>query len=396
MDRSLKIAVAAVLALTLAVASFAGGVLFERFAPSDVPFPDIERDRSGVAEAVEQVEDILDGRALEPAPDTSMTTGAIRGMLDSLDDSYAAYFDERHYEYFAEQTEGEFHGIGVTITDRDGEVVVVSPIEGTPAAEAGLKADDVIVSVDGVTPEEWDTSQAVKLIRGPEGTDVTLGIRRAGTEGILEFTITRAEIDIPNITSELKAGDVGYIRLMTFNSKSEDDLREAVEELEAEGARSLVLDLRDNPGGLLDSAVEVASLFVDEGLVVTVEARDGPVEEHRATGRPVTDLPLVVLINEYSASASEIVAGALRDHERATLVGETTFGKGSVQTVEEVRAGGAIKFTIAHYLTPDGDRIDKVGLDPDVRVEMDPMLQADEDEDIQLQRAIEVAQRLPG
>jgi carboxyl-terminal processing protease len=396
MDRSLKIAIATVLALTLAVASFAGGVLFERLTPLDVPFPDIERDRSSVVEAVEQVEDILDGRALEPTPDTSMTAGAIRGMLDSLDDSYAAYFDERHYEYFAEQTEGEFYGIGVTITDRDGEVVVVSPIEGTPAAEAGLEADDVIVSVDGVTPEEWDTSQAVQLIRGPEGTDVTLGIRRSGTEGILEFTITRAQIDIPNTTSELRAGDVGYIRLMTFNTKSEDDLRDAVEALEAEGARSLVLDLRDNPGGLLDSAVEVASLFIDEGLVVTVEAREGPVEEHRATGRSVTDLSLVVLVNEYSASASEIVAGALRDHERATLVGETTFGKGSVQTVEEIRAGGAIKFTIAHYLTPNGDRINKVGLGPDVRVEMDPMLQADEDEDVQLQRAIEVAQPLRG
>lgn len=317
-----------------------------------------------------------------------MTAGAIEGMVESLEDSHAVYFDAKHYEYFTEQTDGTFYGIGVTIANEGNDLVVQSVIEGTPAEQAGVKAKDIIVSIDGETRERWDTDEAVLRIRGEAGTKVTLGIRRDGAETLREITITRAKIELPNVESELLDGNVGYIRLYTFSELADDDVREAIAELADKGAEGFILDLRDNPGGLLTSAVDVASLFVKDGVIVRVEDREGTVEESRATGDLATDAPLVVLINGNSASASEIVGGALQDYGRAKLIGEQSFGKGSVQQIEELSFGGAIKLTIAHYVTPKNRVIDKIGLTPDVKVEMAPELQADKATDTQLQRAI--------
>jgi len=310
--------------------------------------------------------------------------------LEGTGDEHAFYFDEQHFGFFNEQTEGEFFGIGVNIGQRDGGVYVISVIEGTPAERAGIKADDVFVRIDDVEREEWTTQEVVRRVRGPEGTKVNLTMFRPAEEKKLDFTIERAKIDIPNVTQELQ-GDVGYVRLMTFNNNSEADLRAAIRALVDEGARGLVLDLRDNTGGLLQSSVDVASIFIPDGEIVSVEDRSGAVNTYRASGRDPVDLPLVVLMNENSASASEVLVGALQDHGRATIVGQKSFGKGSVQSVRELSFGGAIKFTTAHYVTPKGREINGVGLEPDVLVEMDPQLQADKATDTQRKRAIELA-----
>jgi len=246
------------------------------------------------------------------------------------------------------------------------------------------------VEIDGEARPRWDVDEAVLRIRGEEGTTVDLGIRRNGGEELLRFTITRAKIDVPNITSEILEGDIGYIKLENFNDPAAGDVREAIEELTTQGAAALILDIRNNPGGMLSSSVDVSSLFIADGVIVTVEERGSDPERYRATGKVATDLPLAVLVNGNSASASEIVAGALQDYDRATIVGEQTFGKGSVQQIEELSFGGAVKLTIAHYLTPKGRAIDKVGLTPDVVVEMDHALIRDKATDTQLLKAIEV------
>lgn len=391
MKTLLKLAAGTLAVLIIAVASFGIGVWFDRTmgAARVVPYSD----SADLESAVSEVAGIIENQALKPSSEASITAGAIEGMLESLEDSHAVYFDARHYEYFNEQSDGTFYGIGVTIANEGDDLVVQSVFEGTPADEAGLKASDVIVEIDGETRQRWDTDEAVLRIRGEAGTQVTLGIRRDGAEALRDFTITRAKIEIPNIESELLEGNVGYIRLYGFTELADDDVREAIEELTGQGAEGFVFDLRDNPGGLLTSSVDVASLFVEDGVIVRVEDRNGTIEEHRASGDLATDAPLVVLINGNSASASEIVGGALQDYGRAKLVGEQSFGKGSVQQIEELSFGGAIKLTIAHYVTPKNRVIDRVGLTPDVQVEMEPDLQADKATDTQLERAIRELQK---
>jgi len=379
------------LAFTASV--FVVGVLFGRVSNFDTSVFDKLTGPPAAEDSfidhVLEVEQILDSEALHPASEASKSVGTIRGLLEGSGDEHAFYFDERHFGFFNEQTEGEFFGIGVNIGQRDGSVYVISVIEGTPAERAGLKADDVFMKIDDVQRQEWTTQEVVKRVRGPEGSKVNLTMFRPAEEEKLEFTIERAKIDIPNVTQELQ-GDVGYVRLMSFNNKSEGDLRTAIQELIDGGAKGLVLDLRDNSGGLLQSSVDVASMFIADGVIVSVEDRFGAAETYRASGRGPIDLPLVVLMNENSASASEVLVGALQDHGRARIVGQKSFGKGSVQSVRELSFGGAIKFTTAHYLTPKGREINGVGLEPDVLVEMDPKLQEDKTTDTQRKRAIEL------
>ncbi|MDO9557571.1 MAG: S41 family peptidase [Coriobacteriia bacterium] len=385
MNRLLKWAVVAIVAATLVAVSFGAGVVLGRLGVSS----SASESAPALESAVREVHGILQDQAYEPSSDTSVAVGAIKGMLDSLDDPYAAYFDASQFEVFDEQTRGEFYGIGVVITTKEGIPTVVSVMSGTPAEKSGLKADDQIVSIDGMQKSEWDIDEVVSLIRGPEGTTVELGIHR-GEQELFTVTVTRAKIETPNTESEMLDGSIGYVRLYTFNERSAESLRDEIERLESDGARGVVLDLRDNPGGLLASSVDVVSLFVKDGFVVTVKDREGKEESHRATGEVATDLPLVVLINENSASASEIVAGALQDYGRAELVGVKSYGKGSVQTIDALSFGGALKLTIARYFTPKGRSIDKVGLEPDVTVEMELADQADKGTDIQLRKAAEL------
>lgn len=377
--------------LMVLASAFLGGVIFDQAVDWPAWFRAVPDPGPSVGDHVDEVRRLLERSALEPSSDESMTAGSVSGLLESLDDPYAAYLDETHFEYFNSQNEGEFFGVGINIAEREGVVYVVSTIEGTPAEAAGVQADDEIVSIDGESRDRWDIDEVVTRVRGPEGTEVELGVRREGEDDLVMFTITRAQIDIPNVTAELLDGDVGYLRLLTFNAKSADDLAEKIGELEDEGATSFVLDVRDNPGGLLNASVEVASLFIADGVIVRVEERDVPETVHQVSGETVTDKPLVLLVNGNSASASEVLGGALQDYGRATLVGEKTFGKGSVQTVEQLSWGGGVKFTIAHYLTPKSRVIDGVGLTPDIVVEMDPADQAEQETDTQLQRALREA-----
>ncbi len=395
MKRPLAYILAFVCAALLLAGAFAGGVAVSQVvdvqALLGVPRPD-----SSLGEQVEEVERLINTQALQPSSEESMTAGTIAGLLEALDDPYAMYFNPEHFAYFNEQNDGEFFGVGVTIAEREGVVYVVSVIEGTPAEAAGVKAYDEFIGIDGVEHDPWTVDDVVKAVRGPAGTTVEVQMRRPDPEDpaaepeILDFTIERARVEIPNITSRMEGEDIGYIRLLSFNARSVDDLREAIADLEGQGAKGLVLDVRDNPGGLLDASIDAASLFIDDGVIVQVEERYPPVVEHRATVDKVTDAPLVLLINGNSASASEVLGGALQDYGRATLVGEQSFGKGSVQTVERLSFGGGVKYTIAHYLTPKGRIIDGVGLTPDVIVEMEPELQREEADDTQLQRAFEV------
>lgn len=395
MNTPLKLALGAAVALMLVTVAFAGGVAYERYAADrSVLVPSVASPTTP-EKAVLEVLDIIDDEALDPSNEASLTAGVVQGLLDALDDPYANYFDAKHFEYFGEQTRGDFFGIGITISDRDGQPYVVSVIADTPAEAAGLKADDVIVSIDGVKHDKWDLDEVVKRVRGPEGTTVKLEIIREGQEAPLPFTIMRARIDVPTLEQELVGKDVGYIRLYTFNEKSVGDVADAIAALTKKGAKGFVLDLRDNPGGLLDSSVDMLSLFVKDGVAVRVEGRNPSSNaEYRVSGKTATDAPLVVLVNENSASASEIVAGGLQDYARATIVGVTTFGKGSVQQIEQLSFGGAIKLTIAHYLTPKGRVIDKKGVVPDVEVPMEAEQQAERATDVQFKRAVEELRKL--
>ena len=299
---------------------------------------------------------------------------AIRGMLASLDDPYTRFLDPKEFKEMQIDTSGELTGVGIQISlDKDTkEIVVVSPIEGTPASRAGVQPKDVIVSIDGKSTKGMTTEDAVKLIRGKEGSQVTLGLQRKGE--VVIVPLKRARIEINAVESRLNSAadgkKVGYIRLKQFNANAAREMRSAIRELEKEGAQGYVLDLRSNPGGLLEASIDIARQWLDEGTIVSTKTRDGIQDVRRATGSALTNSPVVVLVNEGSASASEILSGALQDNKRAVLVGQKTFGKGLVQSVRGLSDGSGLTVTIAKYLTPKGTDIHKNGIRPDVDVKL--------------------------
>ena len=295
---------------------------------------------------------------------------AIRGMLASLDDPYTRFPDPKEFKEMQIDTSGELMGVGIqlSVDKATKELIVVSPIEGTPASRAGVQSKDVIVSIDGASTKGMTTEDAVKLIRGPEGTEVVLGLRR--DDEILNVPLKRARIEINAVKATLNTSPngrkIGYIRLKQFNANASREMREAVKDLELQGAEGYVLDLRSNPGGLLESSVDIARQWLNEGTIVSTRTREGIRDVRRATGSAVTDKPLVVLIDQGSASASEILSGALQDNSRAQLVGQKTFGKGLVQAVRRLADGSGMTVTIAKYLTPKGADIHKHGIKPDI------------------------------
>jgi carboxyl-terminal processing protease len=394
MDRFFRVVLISGLVIVLVLGAFIGGTLFGKHSTEAISGIGVSASDTALGDKVDEVRGLLVDGALEVPKETSMTAGAVQGLLDATGDKYAEYFDKRHLGYFNEQSAGEFGGIGVTIGEKGGTAAVVSVMPNTPALKAGMRPGDVFVSIDGTKQSKWTSDEVVKKVRGESGTVVRLVMKRG--EATKPFNITRAKIEVPNTEVRMIGKDVGYVRLYSFNQKSSADLRDAISKLEKQGAKGFVLDLRDDPGGLLGQAVDVASLFIPDGVIVRVDERGKPEEVSRATGQVETDAPVVLLVNGNSASASEIVAGALQDHGRAKLVGEKTYGKGSVQTVEELSFGGAVKFTIAHYLTPKKRVINGKGLTPDYVVTMKPELQYDSEfqknqkKDTQLQRALEV------
>lgn len=395
MNAALKAVIGLALAVILAAGGFIGGFAVAKLAPGSAEVPALAADEaSTVTTRVDEVLGLLDREALQPPNETSATAGAIRGLLEGSGDRYAAYFDPRHYEYFNQEMSGEFGGIGVSLGDRDGAAYVVEVFKGTPAERGGLKKGDRFAVIDSLRRDKWTTEEVVKRVRGKEGTTVKLTMLRGGDKGTpaKEYSVklVREMISFPNTTSELK-GEVGYIRTAQFNDNATGEISDAIQSLTKKGAKSFVLDLRDNPGGALQQAITVTSLFIPSGVVVRVDERGKAEVAHPTSGSQITDAPLVVLINGNSASASEIVAGALQDHGRATLVGEKSFGKGSVQTIKQLSFGGAVKFTIAHYLTPNRRAINGKGLVPDVVVKMDIQNEMDPKKDTQLARALKEA-----
>ena len=299
---------------------------------------------------------------------------AIRGMLGSLDDPYTRFLDPREFKEMQIDTSGELSGVGIQLSlDKETKnLVVVSPIEGSPASRAGVQPKDVIVAIDGKSTKGMSTEDAVKLIRGQAGTSVTLTLKRKAQ--ILEVPLTRERIELHAVDHQINTSadgvKVGYIRLKQFNATATKDMRQAVKDLEEKGAQGYVLDLRSNPGGLLMASVEIARQWLNEGTIVSTKTRDGIQDVKRANGRALTTKPMVVLVNEGSASASEILSGALQDNNRAVLVGQKTFGKGLVQSVRGLSDGSGMTVTIAKYLTPSGRDIHKHGIDPDVTAKM--------------------------
>jgi carboxyl-terminal processing protease len=398
MKTGTRVLVATLLTVILLCVGFTGGFLVSRAtstaAVASVTVPSLgtaSETSATLGEKVETVDKMLQKGALDPPTEASATAGAITGLLESTGDKYAAYLDPKHLGYFNEQMSGSYGGVGIGLGEKSGAAYVVEVFPGTPAAKAGVKRGDVFKTINGVTRAKWTTDDVIKLVRGPKGTSVSVTVYRPSTKKNVTFKLTREDIKYPNIKTELK-GDVGYIAMYEFNATSAKDLAAAMKKLEKQGAKGFVLDLRNNPGGLLEQAVDVSSLFVKDGVIVRVDERDKKPVDYRATGNVVTKAPLVVLVNENSASAAEITAGALQDYARAKLVGTKTFGKGSVQTIEDLPFGGAVKFTTAHYLTPKGRAINGKGLTPDVVVKMDVEKMADAKTDTQLQRALKVVQ----
>ncbi len=302
-----------------------------------------------------------------------LVDGAIQGMLESLD-PHSSYLTETAYRRLQTETEGRFGGLGVEITVRNGLLTVVSPIENTPAARAGLQPGDQIVGIDDETTENMTLSDAVKRLRGPKDSSVTLQVRRKGEDNLLTFTLVRAVIEINSVRALALEPGFLYLRIAQFQDRTGEDLKGAMARHQpGEGAyKGVVLDLRNNPGGLLSQAVRVSDMFLDSGLIVYTDGRQSQSKQKFSASREGsrTDFPMVVLVNGGSASASEIVAGALQDHKRALILGTQTFGKGSVQTILPLDDRSALRLTTAEYFTPNGRSIHEVGIKPDIV--MDP------------------------
>lgn len=327
----------------------------------------------------------------QPVDDTKMMEGAIRGMMQSLGDQHSSYMDPNQLKQADISLEGTYEGIGAWVDASGSFLTIISPMTGSPSEKAGLKAKDEVIKIDGADMTGIDPSIALSKVLGPAGTQVTLTILRPGVDKPFDVTLTRQKITIPSVESEMKDGNIAYIRLTTFSSAAATEFHDALQKLMANNPKGLILDLRGNGGGYLTTAVDIISEFVNSGTVLIEQAGNGQKTTYEAKpGGLATSIPLVVLVDEGSASASEITAGAIQDYKRAPLVGVTTYGKGSVQLWTNLDNNeGAVRITVARWLTPLGRQINKVGLTPDYVVQI---TQADIDagKDPQLAKAIEL------
>jgi len=342
--------------------------------------------------SVEQVYDELRSTYYGDLELEQLMDGLKSGLVAAAGDPYTVYLDEDDAQVFQDSLNQEFSGIGAEIAVKNDQLQIVKPLPESPAEKAGLRPGDFILEVDSESTAGLDAQVAAGKIKGEAGTDVELTIFREGEDEERQVTVTRAAIDVPNATSEIKDGNIGYIELVTFGQDATSEINAIAEDLAAQGVEGIVLDLRNNTGGLLDAAVDISSLWID-GQVVVEQVSDSPDTSYalRAdSGDLFGDIPTVVLVNEASASASEIVAGALQDYGLATIVGEQTFGKGSVQVLEDVPGSGAqLKVTVAKWLTPNGESISDVGITPDEKVELTTE-DFNNDRDPQLSRALKL------
>ena len=336
--------------------------------PTDIPWQDARL----LAEVLERVE----REYVNPVDDHQLLQAAIRGMVSSLD-PYSAYLDGEEYDEIKISSSGQYSGVGIEVSMEDGQFVVVAPLDGSPAAEAGIRSGYVIATIDGVAVNTASLADTIGRMRGKEGTKVKIGILREGSAEPLEFTLTRSRVQLRSVKAELPQPGFGYVRIAQFSETTGGELTAALQDLRKSNGsalKGLVLDLRNNPGGVLEAAVAVADVFLDGGVIVSARGRtaESKFEMSATPGDELDGAPMVVLVNGGSASAAEIVAGALKDHHRATLMGRTTFGKGSVQTVMPLSGDRAIKLTTSLYYTPSGVSINHRGIAPDIELERDP------------------------
>lgn len=314
-----------------------------------------------------------------------LVKNAIKGMVGNLD-PHSSFMPPDAFEELQDDTKGEFSGIGIVITMKDGILTVVSPIEGTPAYEAGITAGDIIVKIDDVSTKDMAIWEAVGKMRGPRYEEVKITIIREGASAPLVFTLKRDLIPMTSVRSAMPVPGFGYLRITNFRMNTLDDVIEQLAELEKQGngLKGLIIDLRDNPGGLLDQAIRISDLFINQGIIVSIKGRiEQNNQEFKAHPNfPERNYPIVTLINGGSASASEIVAGALKDNSRSLILGTTSFGKGSVQTVQPLKDGFGLKYTIARYYTPSGHSIQAKGIQPDIRVESGTVVEASKNESV--------------
>ncbi|HEJ83087.1 MAG TPA: S41 family peptidase [Desulfobacteraceae bacterium] len=352
-----------------------GGLLFFNSNGANV-----EADTKDVYKHIEIFTEVLrqvEKNYVEPQDSQELIYGAIKGMVQNLD-PHSSFMTKEEYDELMTETKGSFSGIGIEITVKDKILTVVSPIEGTPAYEAGIKAGDKIIMVEGQSTQDMSLIEAVKKIRGPEGTKINLTIAREGVDKPLEFSITRGVIPMQSVRGYPLEPDIGYIRISNFQSNTAEDLSSTLDGLEKDGAlKGLVLDLRNNPGGLLSQAIDVSELFLDSGVIVSTKGRENAhnIQATAHKDKKQRNYPIIVLVNGGSASAAEIVAGALQDNKKAIILGTRTFGKGSVQSILPLSDGSGLRLTTARYYTPSGKSIQSSGITPDIEI---PFLAPDE------------------
>ena len=364
---ALWLAVGILIGLSLGLAH---GVLAEKrpAAGADLPWQDAHM----LAAVLERVKHDY----VNPVDDHQLLQAAIRGMVASLD-PYSAYLDGDEYDEVKISSSGRYSGVGIELSIEDEQVVVIAPFDGSPAAQAGIRSGDIIVTIDGIPVNTSTLADTIGRMRGAEGTSVKIGIMREGHSEPMLFTLKRSRVDLHSVKGEMLEPGYAYVRISQFSETTGDDLTAALKDLRKHNSsplKGLVLDLRDNPGGVLEAAVAVADAFLDSGVIVTAKGRtpESKFEMDATPGDALNGAPMVVLVNGGSASAAEIVAGALKDNHRAKLMGRTTFGKGSVQTVIPLSGDRAVKLTTSLYYTPSGISINHRGIAPDIELERDP------------------------
>ncbi|TJX67397.1 S41 family peptidase [Soehngenia saccharolytica] len=346
---------------------------------------------------INSIKQYINSDYLREVDQEALLDGQLKGMVDALEDPYSIYMTKNEFTSFTQETAGTYGGIGVIVTPGEDDLItVVSPIEGTPGERAGISTGDKIIKVDGVEYYAKTIDEAVKVMKGEPGTKVTLTIMRkdkAGNNQVLDIEIEREQIRLVTVKSDIISGNIGYLKITSFDEITYEDFMKHLTELQKSKVKGIVLDLRYNPGGLLNICADIADELLGEGDIVYTQTKDGT-REYLKSDKEMVDLPLVVLVNEGSASASEILAGAIKDHNRGELIGTTTFGKGVVQRIRDLGDGTGIKLTVSEYFTPNGVNIHGIGISPDIEVELNEDVEnigVDYiDVDNQLQKAVEV------
>jgi len=382
MQGCLKLVGVAIVALILAALSFLSGFGFSATSGTSSPIAAVQTALPGLSNVVQnssvppefavfwEAWNIIQKDFYGKIPtNKELTYGAIHAVLKTLNDQHTVLIEPHGTAQENEQLRGDFQGIGANVNLIDGQVTIVSPIPGSPAEKAGILAGDIIVKVDDKDISGLSLDEVIALIRGPKGTSVKVTLQRKNLVNPVVLTITRGTIPLPSVIAKMQENNIGYVRLTIFGEKSKDEVVTAINDLKKQGAKGLIFDLRGNPGGYLQAAIDVASQFIPDGVVAYERGKDGVAQPFQATGNGAwTNLPMVVLIDKGSASASEIVSGAIQDRGRAPLLGETSFGKGSVQSVHQLSDQSSVHVTIAEWLTPNKTQITGKGLTPDVPV----------------------------